>query len=322
MAITIAGIDEAGYGPVLGPLVITVVAFDVPDEKAHCSLWELLKDAVSDSLKDRKNRLCVRDSKKLYHARSGLRLLEDAVLSFLQLTDSKAAVSFYQLLDRLSCYNAGAIARYPWYADKNYALPVATSLSAVLNYANLLQYALNRHNMRFRYAGSCVLTVREFNEQVRLCGNKGTVLFRSCASLIARLWDACDDTIHLTIDKQGGRNSYLDPLREQLPTATFRALEEGAKVSTYEATNTQGKKMSLSFVEKGEESCMAVALASLFSKYVRELFMRLENQYWLQCMPGLTPTAGYYEDAQRFLSQIAPAIRERAIQEDILIRIK
>ncbi len=318
----IAGIDEAGYGPVMGPLVITVVAFDVPDEKAHGSLWELLKDGVSDSQKDRKNRLCVRDSKKLYHARNGLRALEDAVLSFLLVADAKAAPSFYQLLDRLSCHDAGAIARYPWYADKDYALPVATSVSAVLNYANLLQYAFIRNNMRFRHAGSCVLAVHEFNEQVRLCGNKGTVLFRSCASLISGLWDACGDTIYLTIDKQGGRNSYLDPLQEQFPTAAFRALEEGAKVSTYEAINAQKKKMTLSFVEKGEESCMAVALASLFSKYVRELFMRLENQYWLQCMPGLKPTAGYYEDAQRFLSQIAPLIREKAIREDILIRIK
>ena len=225
----IAGIDEAGYGPVMGPLVITVVAFDVPDEKAHGSLWELLKDGVSDSLKDKKNRLCVRDSKKLYHARNGLRALEDAVLSFLQLTDAKAAPSFYQLLDRLSCHDAGAIARYPWYADKDYALPVATSVSSVLNYANLLQYALDRHNVRFHYAGSCVLAVHEFNEQVRQCGNKGTVLFRSCASLIAKLWDAGGDTIHLTIDKQGGRNSYLDPLQEQFPTATFLALEEGGK---------------------------------------------------------------------------------------------
>lgn len=306
----------------LGPLVITVVAFDVPDDKAHCSLWELLKYAVSDNQKDKKERLCIRDSKKLYNARKGLKALEDAVLSFMQLNDTRSVASFYQLLNRLSCFNGGAIARYPWYANKDYPLPVSTSISAVLNYANLLQYALDRHNMRFRYAGSCVLTVHEFNEQVRLFGNKGTVLFRNCASLIARLWDACDDTVHLTIDKQGGRNAYLDPLSEQLPAATFQALEEGARVSTYEATRAQKKKMTLSFVEKGEESCMAVALASLFSKYVRELFMRLENQYWLQCMPGLTPTAGYYEDAHRFLSQIAPVIREKAIQEDILIRIR
>ena len=47
----IAGIDEAGYGPLLGPMVITITAFDVPDEKAKCSLWDLLNYAVSNDMK-------------------------------------------------------------------------------------------------------------------------------------------------------------------------------------------------------------------------------------------------------------------------------
>jgi len=67
---------------------------------------------------------------------------------------------------------------------------------------------------------------------------------------------------------------------------------------------------------------MAVALASIFSKYVRELFMHLENQYWLQFVPSLKPTAGYYTDALRFLSQIADVRKKEAIQDNILIRIK
>jgi hypothetical protein len=67
---------------------------------------------------------------------------------------------------------------------------------------------------------------------------------------------------------------------------------------------------------------MPVALASIFSKYIRELFMRLENQYWLHFIPGLKPTAGYYKDAQRFLSQIAHVKQREAIHDDILIRVK
>jgi hypothetical protein len=50
--------------------------------------------------------------------------------------------------------------------------------------------------------------------------------------------------------------------------------------------------------------------------------MRLENEYWLQFMPDLKPTAGYYSDAQRFLSQIVHVKKKEAIQDNILIRIK
>ena len=92
-------------------------------------------------------------------------------------------------------------------------------------------------------------------------------------------------------------------------------------MSTYEVVEEQ-RKMEISFVEKGEDTCMSVALASIFSKYVRELFMHLENQYWLHLVPNLKPTAGYYTDALRFLSQIADVRKKEAIQDNILIRIK
>lgn len=316
----IAGIDEAGYGPTLGPMVITVVALDVPDEKADCSLWELLREAVSNERKARKQRLAVRDSKKLYNAHNGLKPLEDAVLSFLWLKGLKIT-SFFQLLSSLSCYNTDAIARYPWYKDKDYPLPLTTSIPVLLNYADLLKYVFQKHNVRFSYAKSCVVTVQEFNEQVRTFGNKSVVLFNNCAVLISGLWNLCDGNIRLIVDKQGGRNTYTSLLKAQLPMADIRVLNESARVSTYEAANT-GKRMKISFVEKGEDVCMAVALASMFSKYIRELFMRLENQYWVQLLPGLKPTAGYYSDAQRFLSQIADVRKKETIPDDILIRVK
>lgn len=316
----IAGIDEAGYGPLLGPMVVTITAFDVPEEKAKCSLWDLLNDAISNDLKGKGQRLTVRDSKRLYNAQKGLKPLENAVLSFLWSKDLKTT-SFYQLLKNLSCHHPGTIAGYPWYAGKDYPLPLATSVSAVLNYADVLKYALDKQGVKFCYASTCVVTVQEFNEQVRVTGNKSVVLFNTCAALISRLWNNFKDNISLIVDKQGGRNNYAELLKGCLPKVDVKILKEGAKVSTYEVVDGQ-RKMEISFMEKGEDTCMAVALASIFSKYVRELFMHLENQYWLHLVPNLKPTAGYYTDALRFLSQIADVRKKEAIQDNIVIRIK
>ncbi len=316
----IAGIDEAGYGPLLGPMVVTITAFDVPDEKADCSLWDLLNDAISNDMKGKGQRLAVRDSKKLYNAQKGLKPLENAALSFLWSKDLKTT-SFYQLLKNLLCYHAETIAGYPWYAERDYPLPLATNISAVLNYADLLKYALDKQGVQFCYASSCVVTVREFNEWIKATDNKSVVLFNNCAALISRLWNNFKGNISLIVDKQGGRNNYAELLKGFLHKVDVKILKESTKVSTYKVVDEQ-KKMEISFVEKGEDTCMAVALASIFSKYVRELFMHLENQYWLRLVPNLEPTAGYYTDALRFLSQIADVRKKEAIQDNILIRIK
>ncbi|MCF6159262.1 MAG: hypothetical protein E3K32_12015 [wastewater metagenome] len=316
----LAGIDEAGYGPVLGPLVISAVAFDIPDEKADCSLWRLLKDAVSDTLKGKKHRLAIADSKKLYSARTGLKPLEEVVFSVLLSRDVKIA-SFCQLLDVLSCYHTKILDCYPWYTEKDYQLPLTASVSSVLPYANLLKYVLYEQGVQIPSIGCRVVTVKEWNEQVELSGNKSTVLFDNCISLITGIWNSYDGDIRLVVDKHGGRNSYFYLLKDRLPGADISVLKEGAEVSVYRISEVE-KEMQISFVKKGENACMTVALASIFSKYIRELFMRLENQYWIQFMPGLKPTAGYYEDAQRFLSEIDSIRKREAIQDTILIRNK
>src|SRR5437764_12791787 len=42
----IIGVDEAGYGPNLGPLVMTSVACRIPEELTETNLWKVLKEVV------------------------------------------------------------------------------------------------------------------------------------------------------------------------------------------------------------------------------------------------------------------------------------
>ena len=43
------GMDEAGYGPNLGPLVVTVTEWEVPGSPREFDLWAAMSDIASQS---------------------------------------------------------------------------------------------------------------------------------------------------------------------------------------------------------------------------------------------------------------------------------
>ena len=81
----VAGIDEAGYGPLLGPLVVSATAFRVPDDAAQADLWERFSPAVTRQATRKSGRVRVDDSKAMHKGGKGVRALEENLLPFLNL---------------------------------------------------------------------------------------------------------------------------------------------------------------------------------------------------------------------------------------------
>ena len=121
------GTDEAGYGPNLGPLVVTATLWEVPDPCGECDLWELLACAISQT-GPQQGRLHVADSKQVYQPARGLAELERSVLALLaQLGDVPATLR--ELRQSLTSWRLADAADYaaPWYDDVEIPLPLSAS---------------------------------------------------------------------------------------------------------------------------------------------------------------------------------------------------
>jgi hypothetical protein len=78
--------------------------------------------------------------------------------------------------------------------------------------------------------------------------------------------------------------------------------------------------MRVIFEVEAEERHFPVALASMTAKLVRELAMLRFNRYWSGRMAELKPTAGYRNDAWRFLDDIAAVIPQCGLPRAAFVR--
>src|SRR5277367_138378 len=90
-AMIIAGIDEAGYGPLLGPLVVSATAFELDGVALEVDsgealppvcMWRALRSVVAKKGPAKQGRVLVADSKVVHNLAEGNKLLERGVLAF------------------------------------------------------------------------------------------------------------------------------------------------------------------------------------------------------------------------------------------------
>ncbi len=162
----------------------------------------------------------------------------------------------------------------------------------------------------------------EFNREVRRDGSKAVPLARRVAALMQQLVEAFGpEGLTLFVDRQGGRKSYSTLLRAVLPGDRIEIVEESALSSEY-AVSSGARRVRVRFEARADSLHLPVALASMLSKYTRELHMEMLNDFWRERVAGLVPTAGYYQDGLRFLAEIEPARAKEGIGLEMLRRCR
>ena len=315
----LAGIDEAGYGPLLGPLIVSGVAFRVPDERLGSCLWQTLRESCTDKLDRRRHRLAVCDSKKLYRSRDNLDLLERPALVMLAASGRRPA-SWRALIKDLAPHARDALNGYAWYAEADVALPVSDGVGDVPTRANAVRLDCARHDVELRGVFSEPLLAGEYNRLVERTRNKAAVLLGLALRVVDRILRcAPENRVRLHVDRLGGRRHYREPLMTAFAEYQLQILEETPTRSAYRLTGG-GRVVEIEFATGGEEHHFPIALASIYSKYLRELYMRVFNEYWSRRQPGLKGTAGYYRDAQRWIRELSPTLDRLGVDRTLLVR--
>lgn len=333
----LAGIDEAGLGPVLGPLVTSAAMFRYTSSAGEGAaaptpdLWSVLGRCVARDLRHAKKAgtIAIADSKKLYNRKKadGLVPLERGVLTMvLNAAEPQAGVgiasTFGEFLDRLAPGTRGQLPSYPWYAAGDPALPRSADATDIELTANAVRFGLRNAGVELLALRSEPVLVGEYNRLIAATQNKSTTAFDVTCRLLMHIWRQADeDDIRVTVDRQGGRVRYRPPLQRVFADSELKIIEETETRSAYRIQQG-GRCMAVSFEVGGEGKSLAVALASMLCKYIRELCMEQFNDFWSQQVDGIKSTAGYYVDGRRFYEEIGPAMQRMGVDPQWIYRVR
>ncbi len=211
------GIDEAGYGPNLGPLAVAATVWRVAEEgsgvggqdvsrgrsdrasgvgvlappTAGVDLYERLSSVVCAAPED--DRLAIADSKLLYKPGRGLRLLERGVLTALVAVDGDVTARWTVGGDVTArwgeLFAAWDTAALPWYDGFDCALPIDADEQEISDLAQRFTTACVFAGVQLVDVQTRLVFPRELNDLTEHYGTKGAALSHVSIGLLRSTLD-------------------------------------------------------------------------------------------------------------------------------------
>lgn len=305
----------------LGPLTVACASITLdawsPGDGAP-DLWAMLDERVARARRDARDRLVYADSKAIKLPSTSKRThplahLERGVLAMLG-TAHGTAQQIPETDEALYEALGVEIEDAPWFGGAPIKLPVGNDRGLLAIDSASLRASMASCGVGLGSIRVDAMGVGWFNALVREHGTKAATTAVMLREHLIRVRDDTNGMAHtrIAIDRQSGRTRY-----GRLLSGVWRdieALEESPRASRYGI----GDELGVVLISKAEDAYFPVALASMSAKYVRELLMMRFNRYFVSRDAALKPTAGYVQDARRWLRDAAGLIE--GVDRSVLIR--